>query len=69
MNFDTDDYQEFVNKNTCEYRGYTIRFSTIYKGDEIIMIYPAGLLPTEKDIEHGKQLIDELIWESNNAHR
>ena len=66
---DTNDYQELVNKNTCEYRGYTIRFSTIYKGDEIIMLYPASLLPTEKDIEYAKQLIDELIGENNNAHR
>ena len=43
-----------------------IRLGTIYKGDEIIMIYPAGLLPTEKDIEYGKQLIDELIVEEDN---
>lgn len=63
MNFDTNDYQEFLNKNTCEYRGYMIRLGTIYKGDEIIMLYPASLIPTEKDIEYGKQLIDELIKE------
>lgn len=64
MSFDT-----FVEKQTHLYKGYMIRLGTIYKGDEIIMIYPAGLLPTEKDIEYGKQLIDELIGENNNAHR